>query len=382
MTAPTRTIDTDAVVIGAGPVGLFQVFQLGLQEIRTHLVDALPHPGGQCAELYPDKPIYDIPGIPVCSGRELTQRLLQQIAPFNAPLHLGQQVQALQKQADGRWRVETSTGTQLLARVVVIAAGVGAFMPRKVVLPGLETFESGDAPQVVYHGLAPERAVNKRVVVMGGEDAALETALRLAQGGQCASVTLLHRTDKLKAAPTLEQAVRAAIAQGILHFVVGQPVGLDTHTPPLAGTHANPSAPDALALSADPPGTPRLSALQLATPSCADGATQPLPLDLLLPRLGLSPKLGPVAEWGLAMERKHLVVDTEHFATSESGIFAVGDVNTYPGKRKLIVCGFHEATLAAFAAAAIVYPERRQLLQYTTTSPRLHELLGVTPTNA
>jgi thioredoxin reductase (NADPH) len=367
MTAPTRTIDTDAVVIGAGPVGLFQVFQLGLQEIRTHLVDALPHPGGQCAELYPDKPIYDIPGIPVCSGRELTQRLLQQIAPFHVPLHLGQQVQALQRQADGRWRVETSTDTQLLARVVVIAAGVGAFMPRKVALPGLEAFEAEDAAQVVYHGLAPEQAVDKRVVVMGGEDAALETALLLAQGGQCASVTLLHRTDKLKAEPALEQAVRAAIAQGRLQFVVGQPVSLDM---------AQARTPEAET------GPPRLSALKLATPACSDGATQPLPLDLLLPRLGLSPKLGPVAEWGLAMERKHIVVDTEHFATSESGIFAVGDVNTYPGKRKLIVCGFHEATLAAFAAAAMVFPERRQLLQYTTTSPRLHELLGVTPANA
>jgi thioredoxin reductase (NADPH) len=382
MTAPTRTLDTDAVVIGAGPVGLFQVFQLGLQEIRAHLVDALPHPGGQCAELYPDKPIYDIPGIPVCSGHELTQRLLQQIAPFKVPMHLGQQVQALQRQADGRWRVETSTGTQLLARVVVIAAGVGAFMPRKVALPGLEAFEAGDTAQVVYHGLAPAQAAGRRVVVMGGEDAALQTALLLAQGGQCASVTLLHRTDKLKAEPALEQAVRAAIAQGRLQFVVGQPVGLDTSASPLVSTTAYPSAQDSLALAADPPGKPRLSALHLATPACTDGATQSLPLDLLLPRLGLSPKLGPVADWGLAMERKHIVVDTEHFATCESGIFAVGDVNTYPGKRKLIVCGFHEATLAAFAAAAIVYPERRQLLQYTTTSPRLHELLGVTPANA
>lgn len=349
-------IETDAVVIGAGPVGLFQVFQLGLQEIRAHLIDALPHPGGQCAELYPDKPIYDIPGIPVCSGRELTARLLQQISPFNTPMHLGQQVQALQRQPDGRLLVETSAGLQLLVRTVFIAAGVGAFVPRKVAVEGLEVFEQGEQPQVRYHGVEPSQLNDQDVVVMGGEDAALETALQLAQAGQCASVTLLHRVDKFKAEPGLEQAVRDAVAQGTLRLVVGQPVALE---------------------SDDTCQGPRLRTLRLATPVCADGETVALPLDSFLPRLGLSPKLGPIAEWGLAMERKQIVVDTEGYATNEPGIFAVGDVNTYPGKRKLILCGFHEATLAAFAAVPIVHPGKRLLLQYTTTSPRLHELLGV-----
>ncbi|MCD8515009.1 MAG: NAD(P)/FAD-dependent oxidoreductase [Burkholderiaceae bacterium] len=356
--AAARMIDTDAVVIGAGPVGLFQAFQLGLQEIRAHLIDALPHPGGQCAELYPDKPIYDIPGIPLCSGRELTDRLLQQLAPFQVPMHLGQPVQSLQGLPDGRWQVVTAAGSVLRAPTVFIAAGVGAFIPRKPALDGLEAFEQGPEAQVRYFGVAPDALAGQHVVVMGGEDEALGTALQLAEAGSCASLTLLHRVDKFRADAALEQATRSAIGAGRLRLVLGQPVAME-QTQGAEG--------------------PRLQALRLATPDQPDGATTRLPLDALLPRLGLSPKLGPIADWGLAMERKQLVVDAERFATSAPGIFAVGDINTYPGKRKLIVCGFHEATLAAFAAAAIVHPERRVLLQYTTTSPRLHELLGVKP---
>ncbi len=354
-------IDTDAVVIGAGPVGLFQAFQLGLQEIRAHLIDALPHPGGQCAELYPDKPIYDIPGIPLCSGRELTDRLLQQLAPFQVPMHLGQPVLFLQPLPDGRWQVGTAGGTVLRAPTVFIAAGVGAFVPRKPALDGLEAFEQGPEPQVRYFGVAPDALAGRHVVVMGGEDEALGTALQLADTGSCASLTLLHRVDKFRADTALEQAARSAIGAGRLRLVLGQPVAMEKSQ----GAEG-----------------PRLQALRLATPDQPEGTTTRLPLDVLLPRLGLSPKLGPIADWGLVMERKQLVVDTERFATSSPGIFAVGDINTYPGKRKLILCGFHEATLAAFAAAAIVHPERRVLLQYTTTSPRLHELLGVNPTRA
>jgi thioredoxin reductase (NADPH) len=349
-------VETDAVVIGAGPVGLFQVFQLGLQDIRAHLIDALPHPGGQCAELYPDKPIYDIAGLPVCTGSELTQRLLQQIAPFATPMHLGQQVQSLQRQPDGRLLLSTTAGRQWLTRAVFLAAGVGAFVPRKVAVPGLDAFETGPHPQVRYFGFDAATLSGQHAVVMGGEDAALETALQLLRSQHCASVTLLHRSDRFKAEAALEQAAREAIGQGTLRFVVGQPLALE---------------------STPGPQGPRLRALRLATPDTPEGQTQPLPVDVLLPRLGLSPQLGPIAEWGLAMERKQIVVDTARFATSEAGIFAVGDVCTYPGKRKLIVCGFHEATLAAFAAAELIHPERRVLLQYTTTSPRLHALLGV-----
>lgn len=352
-------IETDAVIIGAGPVGLFQAFQLGLQEIRTHVVDALPHAGGQCVELYADKPIYDIPGLPVCSGRELTNRLLQQLAPFKLPLHLGQPIQTLTRQSDGRFLLETAGGLGFLATTVFIAAGVGAFVPRKVNLDALSAFEIGPSAQVRYFGVEPSQLQGQDVVVMGGEASALETALQLAASGHCQRVTLLHRVDKFKVEPMLEQAVREAQGNGTLHLVVGQPVGVSVET------------------ADDQP--PRLTALQLAIADGAEGETVTLPLDTLLPRLGLSPKLGPIANWGLALERKQLVVDTERFETSEPGIYAVGDINTYPGKRKLILCGFHEATLAAFAAAARVHPERRVLLQYTTTSPRLHELLGVQP---
>ncbi|MEY5098325.1 MAG: hypothetical protein RJA36_1044 [Pseudomonadota bacterium] len=348
--APDVLIETDALIVGAGPVGLFQAFQLGLQEIACQIVDALPHAGGQCVALYADKPIYDIPGIPVCSGRELAARLQQQLAPFQVPLHLGQQVEALQRQADGRFLLATERGLRLLARTVFIAAGVGAFVPRRAALPGLEAHEG---KQVHYHDVDPARLAGRHVVVMGGDESAVETALQLARSGQCASVTLLHRVDKFKLGAELEQALREALASGAVRLRVGQPLEIETR---------------------DDGGQARLVALQVATP---DETTERLALDLLLPRLGLSPKLGPIAEWGLAMERKLLQVDPASFATSEPGIYAVGDINHYPGKRKLILCGFHEATLAAFAASAYLRPEQRQLLQYTTTSPRLHELLGV-----
>lgn len=341
-------LETDVVIIGAGPVGLFQAFQLGLQEIACQVIDALPHAGGQCVELYADKPIYDVPGIPVCSGRELAERLLLQLAPFKTPLHLGQQVESLARQDDGRWRLQTSGGQVLLARAVVIAAGVGAFVPRRVAVDGLPAFEGR---QVYYHAVEPDRLKDQRVVVQGGDEAALETALQLAGSGLCARVTLLHRNNKFKADPALEAALQQALADGRIALVLGQPVGLQ--------------------LSAD---GQRLTALEIAID---DDQTETLALDALLPRLGLSPKLGPIADWGLAMERKLLSVDPATLATNLDGIHAVGDICHYAAKRKLLLCGFHEATLAAFAIAAWLRPGQRQLLQYTTTSPRLHELLGV-----
>lgn len=344
-------LQTDVVIIGAGPVGLFQAFQLGLQEVSCQIVDALPHAGGQCVELYADKPIYDVPGIPVCSGRELAERLQQQIAPFKVPLHLGQQVTSLERAPDGRWQLQTSAGQVLLARAVVIAAGVGAFVPRRLVIDGLSVFEGR---QVHYHQTDPARLQGLRVVVMGGEEAALETALQLADSGHCASVTLLHRNTKFKAEPALEAGLQLALENGQIKLAVGQPIGLET--------------------SED--GS-RLLALQLAT---GDDSSERLELDALLPRLGLSPKLGPIADWGLAMERKLLTVDPATQACSEPGIFAIGDICHYPAKRKLLLCGFHEATMAAFAISAWLRPDQRQLLQYTTTSPRLHELLGVAGT--
>ncbi|WP_396432373.1 NAD(P)/FAD-dependent oxidoreductase [Limnohabitans sp.] len=344
MTAPT---DTEALVIGAGPVGLFQVFQLGLQGIHCHLIDALPHVGGQCAELYAHKPIYDIPGIPVCTGLELIQRLQQQIAPFQPTLHLGHAVSSIQRQSDQRLAVRTASGTVLHTQTLFIAAGVGAFVPRRMVLNGLEAFEGS---QVFAEHPAPERWAGQHLVVAGDGDAALQTCLDAIDGPQAAaSVTLLHRRDQFSATPDLIAQMRQACAAGHMRFVPGQPTGLRTE-------HQ------------------RLSALELLNPL---GETEWLSLDILQTCLGLSPKLGPIAEWGLAMERKQLVVNTENFATSEPGIFAVGDINTYPGKKKLILCGFHEATLAAFGAVALLRPAEKTLLQYTTTSSLLHQRLGI-----
>ncbi|MDI9233335.1 NAD(P)/FAD-dependent oxidoreductase [Limnohabitans lacus] len=343
-------IETEALVIGAGPVGLFQVFQLGLQGIACHVVDALPHVGGQCAELYADKPIYDIPGIAVCTGRELVQRLQQQMAPFKPTLHLSQLVCRLERQADGQLLVETTAGSAFIASTVFLAAGVGAFVPRQLVLDGLEDFHG---TQVFAQEADPTRWKGQHLVVAGDGDAALQTCLdackQAALGGGPASITLLHRRDQFTAQSERVALMREACAAGLMRFVPGQPTGLRRD----AG---------------------RLEALELLNPQ---GESEWLPLDVLQTCLGLSPKLGPIAQWGLAMERKQLVVNTENFGTSEPGIFAVGDINTYPGKKKLILCGFHEATLAAFGAVALLRPAEKTLLQYTTTSTLLHKRLGV-----
>ena len=344
----TAPIHTDALVIGAGPVGLFQVFQLGLLEITCQVVDSLPAPGGQCLALYPDKPIYDIPAVPVCTGRELVDRLLTQIRPMAPLFHLGQQVSTLERWADGRFDAVTTAGVRFVARTIVIAGGVGAFVPRYLKLDGIHRFIGR---QVLHSGDAIPPAGGQHVVVLGEDDAALEAALTLCDESSArpASVTLIHRRDAFKASPGVVDRMRAACDAGRMRFVAGQVIGFDA------------------------PG----DTLTQLSVSGADGQTTTLPADLLLALLGLSPKLGPIADWGLQLERKQVVVDTEKFETSVAGIFAVGDVNTYPGKKKLIVCGFHEATMAAYAAAATVFPDRPVQVQYTTTSTRLHRVLGV-----
>jgi len=341
---PIHAIDTDALVIGAGPVGLFQAFQLGLQGIACHLVDALPHAGGQCAELYADKPIYDIPGIPVCTGRELIERLTRQIAPFKPTFHLGQTVEALQATEDGRWHVETNTGSAWTAKTVFIAAGVGAFVPRSLPIEGLAPHLGH---QIWFGSQNLPNFAGQHLLVCGDSDTALQTCLDAL--GTAASVTLMHRREQFSAEAPRTEAFASAQATGRVRFVAGQPTGLVLENG-------------------------QLTALEYLN---AEGDTVAQPCEQLVMALGLSPKLGPVAQWGLQIERKQLVVSTDTFATSASGIFAVGDINTYPGKKKLILCGFHEATLAAFGAAALLWPEAKTLLQYTTTSTTLHQRLGL-----
>jgi thioredoxin reductase (NADPH) len=341
-------VEADALIIGAGPVGLFQVFELGLLEIKAHVIDSLPYPGGQCIELYPDKPIYDIPAVPMCTGQQLTDNLLKQIEPFGATFHYGQTVSALQRQDDGRFLVETHKGNRFLAKIVIIAAGMGAFEPRALAVEGINRF---NGTQLFYSVKKPADFAGKELVVLGGGDSALDWALNFAQDGpnKAARVTLVHRRDGFKAAPASIAKMRELRECGRMDFVVGQVTGYEQKDG-------------------------RLAAVKITAP---DASTREVPVDAVLVFFGLSPKLGPIANWGLDIERRQLKVDTEKFSTSEPGIFAVGDINTYPGKKKLILSGFHECALAAFGAAQFIFPDKPVTLQYTTTSTKLHKVLGV-----
>jgi thioredoxin reductase (NADPH) len=341
-------IETDALVVGAGPVGLFQVFELGLLEIRAHVVDSLPRIGGQCMELYPDKPIYDIPAISVISGRELTESLLKQITPLKPAFHLGQTVSSLARQPDGRFAVETSRGTRFMARTVIIAAGVGAFEPRKLRVDDVAKFEN---TQLFYRVQDPSVFEGKRLVIVGGGDSALDWTLNFARAGAHADgrLALVHRRAEFRAAPASVAQMREFVAQGRMKLLIGTIDGFEEEQE-------------------------RLVAVKVADPN---GAETRVPADALLVFFGLTPRLGPIADWGLQLERRAIVVDTEKFETSEAGIFAIGDINFYPGKKKLILSGFHEAALAAFGAARYVFPNKPIHLQYTTTSTKLHKVLGV-----
>ena len=341
-------IETDAVIIGAGPVGLFQVFELGLLEVKAHVIDNLPYPGGQCVELYPDKPIYDIPAVPVCTGQELTESLLKQIEPFGATFHYGQEVTTVRKEEDGRFYVETSKETKFLAKTVFIAAGVGAFQPRTIKVDDVDKFTGS---QLFYSAKRPADFAGKDLLVLGGGDSALDWALNFAGDGpnKAKSVTLVHRRDVFKAAPASVSKMQDLVANGKMKFIIGQLTGYEENDAKLSG----------------------------AVITGVDGTVHHVPTSMMLVFFGLSPKLGPIAEWGLEIERRQLKVDTEKFQTSQPGIFAVGDINTYPGKKKLILSGFHECALAAFGATSIIFPDKKIHMQYTTTSPKLHKVLGV-----
>ena len=339
-----QPIRTDALVIGAGPVGLFAVFQLGLLGVHAHVVDSLPHAGGQPAELYPDKPIYDIPGLPLSTGAGLAQALWQQTRPFAPTVHLKDEVANVQALPDGRWSVNTAGGLSFDCATVFIAAGVGAFVPKALALPGIEAFVG---QQLHYHRPADMPSKGERLLVMGDGDAALQAAIDAAQAG--ARVTLMHRRDAFKAEAKRVAEVQALRDSGGITFLAAQAVGFEA-------------------------SNGQLQALRVALP---DGREDRCAVNQVWALTGLSPKLGAIAQWGLAMERKQLVVNTEDFQTELRGIYAVGDINTYPGKKKLLVCGFHEATLAAYGAMAIISPGLAVPLQYTTTSTQLHARLGV-----
>lgn len=339
-------IHTDVVIIGAGPVGLFQVFELGLVDLKAHIVDALKMPGGQCIELYPDKPIYDIPAVPVCTGEELTERLLTQIKPFAPTFHLGQEVQQLIPRDDGRFTLVTSAGTVFDAGAVVIAGGLGAFQPKRLNVPGAAELTDR---QIHYRVRDPARFHGRELVIAGGGDSALDWALELHD--KAASVILLHRSENFRAAPASVKRMRELCDDYRMQFLEGE-IG-------------------SLELEGD-----QLKAILVRS---RGGPTRRVELEQLLIFWGLTPKLGPIANWGLGLNRNQIEVDTARFQTSTPGIFAVGDINTYPGKKKLILSGFHEAALAAFAIKEHLNPGSKVPLMYTTTSPKLHVRLGVTP---
>jgi thioredoxin reductase (NADPH) len=342
-TAPSNFVET--VIVGAGPVGIFQIFELGLLGIGSVIIDSLAQVGGQCTELYPDKPIYDIPALPVCNAQELIDRLLEQVKPFNAKFHLGQEVAEVKPLPDGKFLVVTSLGTEITAGTIVIAAGVGSFQPRRLALPGAEAFEG---KSVHYRVKSAGEFSGKDLVICGGGDSALDWTVALCEKAR--SLTLVHRRAEFRAAPATVARMRDLVAAGKMQYVEGQVAALHTDNQRLAGVVLNTNEGQ---------------------------RTIQVPADQVLAFYGLHPKLGPVAEWGLEMEKKALRVNTENFQTSVPGIFAVGDINTYPGKKKLILSGFHEAALAAFGIQHHLYPQKRQFLQYTTTSPIMQKRLGV-----
>jgi thioredoxin reductase (NADPH) len=337
-------IQADVVIVGAGPCGLFQIFELGLLGINAHVIDSLKHPGGQCSELYPEKPIYDIPALPVCGAQELVDRLLQQAKPFNAQFHMGEEVTELQVLPDNTFLLATSRDTRFHARTVIIAGGLGSFQPRRIGLEGSEAFEGRN---IHYKVKSAGDFTGKNLVIFGGGDSALDWTLEFV--GKARSVTLVHRRPDFRAQPASVFKMRDLVAHGSMRYIEAVAHSLLTEGDAFRGV--------------------RLKSL--------DGQFHEVHADQALVFFGLHPKLGPIANWGLGIDKRAIHVDTEKFQTNIPGVFAVGDINTYPGKKKLILSGFHEAALAAFAVAHHLNPAKKVPLQYTTTSPIMHKRLGV-----
>lgn len=334
-------IETEALIIGAGPAGLFAVFQLGMAGARCHVADVLEHAGGQCVELYPGKPIFDIPAHPRITGQELAARLVEQAAPFEPVYHFGESADALERLDDGRFAVRMASGKVFHARVVVIAAGGGAIQPKKPPLRGIEAFEGVS----VFYAVKDKEAFRGRdVMIAGGGDSALDWAIELAPIAR--GLTLIHRREEFRAAPETVRRMRALVAAGKMDFRLGQMRELIGEGGALRAVKA-----------------------------AHGGETFEIPADRLLLFFGLTNKLGPIAKWGLEMEGGRIVVNTENFETSLPGVFAIGDVCVYPGKLKLILSGFHEAALMAQKAIGHVQPERHHAFVHSTSSDILAEKL-------
>jgi len=330
-----KIVETDIIIIGAGPVGLFTVFEAGLLKMRCHLIDALPQPGGQLTEIYPKKPIYDIPGCPSILAGDLVLNLLKQIEPFHPGFTLGERAEHLEKQADGRWMVTSTRGTKLLAPVIFIAGGLGSFEPRKPPIGNIDAFEDHG---VEYFVRNPDDYKNSRVVIAGGGDSALDWAIYLSN--VASDLILIHRRTEFRGAPDSVEKVQELAQSGKIKLITNaQVIGLQ--------------------------GNGKLSGIMVQHDT--EGTFQ-IETDHFVPLFGLTPKLGPITDWGLALDKGAIEVKTEDYQTNVPGIFAVGDINTYPGKLKLILCGFHEATMACQSAFKIVFPDKKLSFKYTTVT--------------
>ena len=335
--------ETDVVIIGAGPVGLFAVFELGLLDMKCHVIDILDKPGGQCAELYPEKPIYDIPGMPSVLGQELVDSLMKQIEPFSPTFHLSSMVQEINKIDDIFWELKTDSDEVFKTKTIIIAGGGGSFLPKKPPIKEIENFENNS---VFYSIKNKEKYRDKDLVIVGGGDSALDWVLNLEPIAK--RITLIHRRDQFRAAPDSVKKIFSLIESDKIDFIIGQVSSLN--------------GKDGI----------------LESLKCKTKDTEvEVSCDALLPFFGLTMKLGPIANWGLNLNENLITVDTEKFETNEKGIFAIGDINTYPGKLKLILCGFHEAALMSQQAYKYVYPGEKLTFQYTTSSSDLKKKLGV-----
>ena len=340
----SEAIKTDVLIIGAGPVGLFAVFELGLLDVKCHLVDILDKVGGQCAELYPEKPIYDIPAIPLITGNGLTEALMEQIKPFNPTFHLNEMVTTVENIGGSVFRVTTDAGKVFETHAVVIAAGGGSFQPKRPPIAGIEPYEN---KSVHYAVRKMEAFRGKNLLIVGGGDSALDWTLNLQPIAK--RLTLIHRRDDFRGAPANVAKMRALVAEGAMDLKIGQVTELE---------------------GAD-------GQLTAANIKGADGTITRVEADAMLPFFGLTMKLGPLSDWGLNLEDELVPVDVSTFETNRPGIFAIGDINTYKGKLKLILSGFHEAALAAQRVHHYVHPEKRLVFQYTTSSTSLQKKLGV-----